>query len=92
MSPFREHHFWTLTGFKRGNLPFIYLGVHILKGRVNRIPFQALADKILAKLATWKGSSLSYTSRITLVSYVIHSMLYHLISVYSWHISLLKSI
>lgn len=44
------------TGFNRDYLPFTYLGVHIFKGKVKSSSFASFTDKILNKIAAWKGS------------------------------------
>ncbi|GAU48468.1 hypothetical protein TSUD_324180 [Trifolium subterraneum] len=81
-----------LIGFKIDSLPFNYLGVPIFKGRPKAIYFYLIADKIKAKLSAWKDSLVSIAGRAQLVKSVIQSMLIYSISVYSWPVSLLKSI
>ncbi|KAJ4720972.1 RNA-directed DNA polymerase (Reverse transcriptase) [Melia azedarach] len=46
--------------FKKGSLPFTYLGVPIFKGSLQRTYLQSIADKAIAKLACWKGKLLSF--------------------------------
>lgn len=75
MSDHRANHFSQLTCFRRGYFPFDYLGVPIFKGRVKCAHFKALADKISSKLAAWKGYTLSYAGRVTLVGSVIYGMI-----------------
>jgi hypothetical protein len=47
-----------LLGFTAGTIPFTYLGCPIFVGKPRAIQFQAMADRIKVKLATWKGSLL----------------------------------
>ena len=81
-----------LLGFEVGTLPFNYLGVPIFKGRPKVSYLQPIADKVKAKLAAWKASLLSIAGRAQLIKSVIFSMLTHSMSIYSWPISLLKTI
>lgn len=53
---------------------------------------QPIADKVKAKLAAWKASLLSIAGRIQLIKSVIFSMLTYSMAIYSWPISLLKTI
>jgi hypothetical protein len=48
--------FSSLLGFSIGCIPFSYLGCPIFVGNPKALYFQALADRIKTKLATWKGS------------------------------------
>jgi hypothetical protein len=77
-------------GFSIGSVPFHYLGVPIFKGKPKRIHLQVLADKVKAKLASWKGHSLSLMGRVQLVQSVIHGMLLYSFKIYSWPRSLVK--
>lgn len=61
----------TIFGIKMGHLPFVYLGVPIIKGRPKFQHFEPLADKIKGKLAAWKASLLSIVGRVQLVRSVI---------------------
>ncbi|XP_019447216.1 PREDICTED: uncharacterized protein LOC109350434 [Lupinus angustifolius] len=79
----------SLLGFVRGSLPFTYVGVHLFQGKPKRCHLQPNADRILAKLATWKGSSLSIMGRVELVRSIIHSMLIYSFYVYKWPASLI---
>jgi hypothetical protein len=58
-------------GFSIGTLPFLYLGVPILKGKPKVLYFQPLVDKIKSKLSSWKTSLLSYAGRCQLIKSVI---------------------
>jgi len=92
MSRGRLNHVVNLLGFNIGTLPFPYLGVPIFKGKPKAAYLKPLADKIKIKLASWKASLLSIAGRVELVKSIIHSMLTHSISIYSWPVSLLKDI
>jgi len=92
MSQQRITQIFNLTGFTIGTLPFSYLGVPIFKGKAKTAYFQPIADKIKLKLAAWKTSLLSIAGRVQLVKSVIHSMLLHCITIYSWPVNLIKDI
>jgi hypothetical protein len=81
----------TVFGFKVGS-PFNYLGVPIFKGRPKARYFYQIADKIKNKLSAWKASLLSIAGRVQLVKFVVQSMAIYSITIYSWPISILKSI
>ncbi|KAF1872450.1 hypothetical protein Lal_00016748 [Lupinus albus] len=57
-----------ILGFSAGSLPFYYLGVPLFKGKPRRIHMQPIADRIIDKLATWKGLSLSIMGMVELGS------------------------
>ncbi|XP_019450725.1 PREDICTED: uncharacterized protein LOC109352995 [Lupinus angustifolius] len=77
-------------GFSVGCLPVTYLGVPLFKGKPRKIQLQHIADKITAKLATWKGNSLSIMGRVKLVRSIIQSMLVNNFHIYKWPAQLLK--
>lgn len=92
ISPSRSASIASVLGFAAGHLPFTYLGVPIFKGKPRKIHLQSTADKIVAKLAAWKGSLLSIMGRVELVRLVIQGMLLHSFHAYAWPASLLKHI
>jgi mannosylglycoprotein endo-beta-mannosidase len=66
--------------------------VPIFKGKPKASHFQYIADKVKLKLSAWKASLLSIAGRVQLIKSVIQSMLTYNISLYSWHVSLLKDL
>jgi len=88
----RLHSIVNLLGFSIDSLPFTYLGAPIFKGKPKPICFQPIADKIKAKLASWKASLLSMAGRVQIVKSVINNMLLHTMYVYAWPVSLLREI
>lgn len=46
---------YRMVGFTKGSFPFIYLSVPIFEGRVKASMLKPLADKIIAKMDSWKG-------------------------------------
>ncbi|XP_019451747.1 PREDICTED: uncharacterized protein LOC109353840 [Lupinus angustifolius] len=79
-------------GFSHGRLPFNYLGVPLFKGKPRKIHLQAIADRIILKLATWKGSLLSIMGRVELVKSIILSMLTYSFHIYSWPSNLIQNL
>jgi len=92
ISNHRLNHIANQIGFNIGSLPFTYLGVPIFKGKPKKAYFQPLADKIKLKLSAWKASLLSMAGRVQLIKSVIHSMLLHCLTIYSWPTNLLKEL
>ncbi|XP_019432659.1 PREDICTED: uncharacterized protein LOC109339643 [Lupinus angustifolius] len=91
-SPRKLANLKTYLGFSDGSLPFSYLGVPITIGKPKKTHLQPIADKILAKLAKWKGTSLSIMSRVELMKSVIQSMLMYSFHIYKWPTQLLKNV
>ncbi|XP_019460170.1 PREDICTED: uncharacterized protein LOC109359931 [Lupinus angustifolius] len=77
-------------GFGTGQLPFTYHGVPLFKGKPKAIHLQPIADRIVNKLAKWKGSSLSIMGRVEIVKSIIHNMLVYSFHVYNWPVNLLR--
>ncbi|XP_019431610.1 PREDICTED: uncharacterized protein LOC109338761 [Lupinus angustifolius] len=73
-------------GFNAGSLPFTYLGVPLFKGKPRKIHLQPIADRILGKLAKWKGHSLSIMDRVELVKSVVTRIKLN------WHATIRNSI
>ncbi|XP_019418611.1 PREDICTED: uncharacterized protein LOC109329402 [Lupinus angustifolius] len=91
-SPRKMASLTSYLGFSVGSLPVLYLGIPLFKGRPKKIHLQPIADKILAKLATWKGSTLSIMGRVELVRSIIQSMLVYSFKIYKWPENLLKMV
>lgn len=52
----------------------IYLGVPIIHGRVTKNTYKHVIDRVLNKLASWKGKVLSYAGRRTLIQSTLNSI------------------
>lgn len=78
--------------FSTNSLPFIYLGVPLFKGKRNMILLQPIADRLINKLVSWKGSLLSFVGRVELVKSSIVGMLTHNMIAYAWSLSLIADI
>jgi len=81
-----------LIGFQVGSLPFNYLGVPIFKGKPKVRHLQPIADKVKAKMSSWKASLLFIAGKVQLIKSIVQSMLIHTLSVYDWPVSLLKEL
>uniref|UniRef100_A0A803NBH7 Uncharacterized protein n=1 Tax=Chenopodium quinoa TaxID=63459 RepID=A0A803NBH7_CHEQI len=62
------------SGFKEGDLPFIYLGVNVNAKKLSNDDCQILIDKIVARIRIWGGRTMSYTARVTLANFVLLSL------------------
>lgn len=80
------------SSFSRGSFPFNYLGILIFKGRIKYSYLSHSSDIILNKLSSWKGSLLYMVGRLILVKSIIQGMIYYIINIYSWPLSLLRRI
>ncbi|KAF1877237.1 hypothetical protein Lal_00012008 [Lupinus albus] len=57
----------SFLGFSAGELPFTYFGVPFFVGKPKKVHLQPIVHKILNKMTTWKGSTLSIMGRVELV-------------------------
>ncbi|XP_019225379.1 PREDICTED: uncharacterized protein LOC109206956 [Nicotiana attenuata] len=60
-----------LTGYKRGSLPFRYLGVPISSKKLVALDCEILVDKMTMKIKCWGTRNLSYAGRVLLVNAVL---------------------
>ncbi|KAG9133148.1 hypothetical protein Leryth_026208 [Lithospermum erythrorhizon] len=67
------------TGFRKENLPFVYLVVLVFKGKKQRFLFDALIEKLKKMIDSWDNIFLSYGGKITLLQSILTAMpLYYL--------------
>lgn len=90
LSTSKLNHILNITGFSKWSMPLKYLGAPIFKGRVRETHLQYIIDIMIFKLIAWKASLLFIAGRTLLVQSIIHVMITHSISIYSWLISLFK--
>ncbi|XP_070039414.1 uncharacterized protein [Nicotiana tomentosiformis] len=68
-----------ITGIRRQDFPLIYLGCPIFYTRKKMEYYEGLINKVLDKLQSRKGKLLSIGGRAVLITYVLQSMLIHLL-------------
>lgn len=83
MSPPRCASISSTVGFSQGQLPFIHLGVPIFRGKPRRIYCQGIANKVVNKLASWKGGLLSIMGRVKFVQSIIHGIVLYTFQAYA---------
>ncbi|XP_074315444.1 uncharacterized protein LOC141651642 [Silene latifolia] len=62
------------TGFKKGTLPFKYLGVQIYHKRLTKVDCNALADRMIKRIRGWNKRKISYSSRLILVKSMLATL------------------
>jgi hypothetical protein len=67
--------------YKVGSFPFKYLGVPLHYEKLRREDIQPIVDKILNRIASWKGRLLSYGARLTLLKACLASIPVYLMSI-----------
>jgi hypothetical protein len=66
---------------KIGKFPFVYLGVPLHYEKLRREDIQPVVDKIMKKIAGWKGRLLSFGARLTLLKACLASIPIYLMSI-----------
>lgn len=56
-----------IFGYKKGALPITYLGVPLHHNKLRKEDLQPVIDKVIKRVAGWRGRLLSYGGRIILV-------------------------
>jgi hypothetical protein len=77
-----------------GSVPFKYLGIPFHYKKLKREDVQPLVDKLLKRMAAWRGKMLAYSSRLVLIRTVLASVPVYLLSFMKfpkWAIRLLES-
>ncbi|XP_042980090.1 uncharacterized protein LOC122310271 [Carya illinoinensis] len=81
-----------MNGIPKGSLPFKYLGVPIVSGRLKVIHFDEFLCKIRDKIGGWHSRLLSNGARLLLLKHVLGSLPIHLLSILQVPKSVLSSI
>ncbi|XP_074303192.1 uncharacterized protein LOC141637602 [Silene latifolia] len=71
-----------VSGFKKGSLPFRYLGVPISSKKLTKNQGMKLIDKITTRIRSWGARHLSYSGRLVLVNYVLSGLHSHWSSIF----------
>jgi hypothetical protein len=77
-----------------GSMPFRYLGVPLHFEKLKRKDVQPLMDKLVKRMAGWRGRLLAYSSRLTLIQSClasVHVYLLSFIKIPKWAIKLIES-
>ncbi|KAL2894924.1 hypothetical protein RDABS01_010833 [Bienertia sinuspersici] len=59
------------TGFRRGSLPFRYLGIPISSKRISIGHCESLIEKMTARIRMWSSKNMSYAARVQLINAVL---------------------
>ncbi|KAL2922946.1 LINE-1 reverse transcriptase-like protein [Bienertia sinuspersici] len=80
------------SGFKRGAIPFRYLGVPICSKRISAAECEGLVDKMTARIRIWSSRHISFAGRSILINSVLMSIHQYWAQVFVLPQSVLKSI
>jgi hypothetical protein len=75
-----------------GTFPFTYLGVLLHYDKLRREDIQPILDKIIKRVAGWKGKLLSYEARLTLLRACLASIPIYLMFVIKFSKWVVKAI
>ncbi|XP_074300288.1 uncharacterized protein LOC141631529 [Silene latifolia] len=64
----------SVSGFKEGKLPFMYLGMPIQTTRLKKRDCECLVDKICNRIYSYGARKFSYAGRLTLVKHVLNTL------------------
>ncbi|XP_042969986.1 uncharacterized protein LOC122302667 [Carya illinoinensis] len=88
----RRRNSLSISGFSEGLLPFKYLGVPIVSGRLKAVHFDEFFCKIRDKIGGWQSRLLFNGARLLLLKHVLGSLPIHLLSILQVLKSVLSSI
>ncbi|KAL2943893.1 LINE-1 retrotransposable element ORF2 protein [Bienertia sinuspersici] len=80
------------SGFKKGKMPFKYLGVPICSKRVNASQCEVLIEKMTTRIRTWSSRHISFAGRSQLINSVLMSIQQYWAQVFILPTSVLQSI
>lgn len=90
----RANCFAKLFCCKRGDFPIKYLGVPLHYSKLRKKDLQPVIDKIIKRIAGWRGKLLSYAGRLTLLKACLASIPIYLLSIIKfpkWAINMINS-
>ncbi|XP_012845740.1 PREDICTED: uncharacterized protein LOC105965715 [Erythranthe guttata] len=73
--------FVLVVDYPRKDLPIIYLGAPLYKGRDRSSLFQTLLDRMQAKISGWARTALAFKGRLALIRSTLSTMALHLVQV-----------
>ena len=80
--------------YKKGEFPFKYLGIPLHHSKLRREDLQPIVDKVINRVAGWKGRLLSYGERLILLNSCLASIPIYLLSFIKfpkWAIDMINS-
>ena len=80
------------TNMRCGGDTMTYLGVPLFGGAPRVRHLRPIMDKLISKLDSWSGMSLSYAGRLCLIKSTIMGGLNYYMQVYKWPMELLKTL
>jgi hypothetical protein len=89
-----ENYFAQIFCCKKSEFPIKYLGVPLHFTKLRKEDFQPVIDKIIKRIAGWRGRLLSYARRLTLLKACLASIPIYLLSVIKfprWAIDMINS-
>jgi hypothetical protein len=86
--------FSRIFGCPVGNFPIKYLGIYLHYNKLRREDLQPLIDKIIKRIAGWRGKLLTHAGRMVLIKTCIASIPVYLLSFFKfprWVVDLINS-
>ncbi|XP_026428826.1 uncharacterized protein LOC113324751 [Papaver somniferum] len=83
---------YNYLGMERAMFPDKCLGIQLKPGIIRHIHVHKVVEKIMDKLAGWKGKLLSFQARLVLIKSVISSYVIHSMDVYKWTCTFIKQV
>lgn len=84
----------TLLGCGGGNFPIKYLGIPLHHDKLTREDIQPLIDKIMKRIAGWRGKLLCYKGRLILIQACLASIPIYFLSFFKflkWALDMINS-
>ncbi|XP_026378425.1 uncharacterized protein LOC113272845 [Papaver somniferum] len=79
-------------GMERVIFPDKYLGIQLKPGIVRHIHVRQVVEKIMDKLAGWKGKLLSFQARLVIIKSIISRYVIYSMDIYKWPCTVIKQV
>lgn len=80
LEPQQVHEIAHVFGCPVGKLPIKYLGVPLHSDKLRKEDIQPIVDKLIVRIAGWRGRLLAYSSRLILIKTCLASIPVYLLS------------